>query len=98
RFSRDWSSDVCSSDLTDAALGTLEQLGDLDFRQPAEVAQLDHLGQAQVDRGQAGQRDVQGEHVVIQAQATLHVLGQVGDPVQVRSEERRVGEESGARG
>src|SRR3546814_2416490 len=70
----DWSSDVCSSDL---------QGGDLHLRQAGEVAQLDHARQALVHRRQLGQGGIQAQHVLVQAQAALDVLGQVGDPVQV---------------
>src|SRR5690606_18020169 len=64
----------------DAALGALEQGRDLEFGQAGEVAQLDHLRQARVDRGQAGQGDVEPQGFLVQAQAALQVLGQLGDP------------------
>ena len=61
----------------------LQQRGDLQFRQAGEVAQLHHLRQALVDGGQPGQRGVQAEGFLVQAQAAFDVLGQFGDAVQV---------------
>src|SRR5690606_1093053 len=67
----------------DAAFGTLEQRRDLQLRQPGEVAQLDDLRQARVDGGQPGQGRIQAQRFLVQAQAALDLLGQLGDAVQV---------------
>src|SRR5690606_39942499 len=87
RFSRDWSSDVCSSDLQDvfqlalAFAQLLELLLDLDGFEPSELSQADFqdvlcLPVAQFEAGN---------------QRCLGLLGGTDDGD--RSEERRVGKE-----
>src|SRR5690606_40797053 len=86
RFSRDWSSDVCSSDLH--ALGH-------------HFLFLLPLGHGQALREVAAQRIVGGGLVGdrVRANAAPHQLRQdVGGIAQQRSEERRVGKECRSRG
>src|SRR5687768_10370156 len=52
-----------------AALGALEQARDLGFGQTGEITHLDHLRELLVDGGEAIERDVETEHVLVQAQA-----------------------------
>src|SRR5690606_39819952 len=88
RFSRDWSSDVCSSDLGGVEVGALQlavppaDAGGVD-EPPCGAAQLDQL----VDRVAGGARHRVDQHPLLTRQA-----------VQQRSEERRVGKEWRSRG
>src|SRR5690606_40671917 len=95
RFSRDWSSDVCSSDLGDEVEieMTLEPLlHDLEMEQPQEAA-----AEAETECGRR-------LRLVLEARVVEAQLGQAVAQILVicrvdrkRSEERRVGTERGAR-
>src|SRR5690348_18494820 len=82
RWTGDWSSDVCSSDLGGG--GRLEVARRVQAEQPEEPLQV--LGQLLV-----GQREGGGEGTPVDRQ-----LGQ--PPIGARSEERRVGKECRERG
>src|SRR5688572_26791795 len=66
-----------------AALGPLEQAGDLGLGQAGEVTHLDDLREAGVEVVELVEGDVEAEHVLVEAHAAAGVLGQVGDAVQV---------------
>src|SRR5690606_40334188 len=87
RFSRDWSSDVCSSDLQHHAVGlglsVFKGVGKFQF----DVTQL--FGCA------ALARQLQHRLAVVQRQHPAEATGQLG---QKRSEERRVGKERRTQG
>src|SRR5690606_41010926 len=92
RFSRDWSSDVCSSDLERELPETVARLSDpsaLGENTPEELA-------AQVQEPiQLRSRDEIGQ--VAQAFNAVHRSAVRVAAEQARSEERRVGQERGAR-
>src|SRR5690606_40687592 len=83
RFSRDWSSDVCSSDLIDAGQYRQCQLG-------ADAVDLDQLAK-QAAFALAGEA-VQSVRIFPhhQMRVKLHLAASLGQ-LQKRSEERRVG-------
>src|SRR5207302_4871874 len=89
RFSRDWSSDVCSSDLASAAaaLIVIAILIWLVSKGGKEVVQSPAVGTAQVAAAQAALRQAPSDS------ADLVVTLKKGD----RSEERRVGKECRSR-
>src|SRR5690606_40468797 len=92
RFSRDWSSDVCSSDLGKGGLKMLRVGGITMLCSIASVSAFSHSA-------------VHATHFAAHWQNQVTVRGTVkdistGQPlagVTVRSEERRVGKESGCR-
>src|SRR5690606_40477051 len=89
RFSRDWSSDVCSSDLL-AQLGRDEVLIAGFFPGGRAKKQADHLNQFLVT--QTGEFDFHSDAALL----PLLGVGFAGQP-QLRSEERRVGKEGRSR-
>src|SRR5690606_40949035 len=94
RFSRDWSSDVCSSDLV--------VTGDLTIRGVTQSVELatDYLGTdtdpfGNVKAGFEATTEIDREAFGLTWNAALESGGVlVGRKVQIRSEERRVGERS----
>src|SRR5436309_6406796 len=78
RFSRDWSSDVCSSDLQCGLCHTFVTRIDLSYQGMAEVEERDVLARAVPAFPQSGD-------------LTFTTPG--GTKVRIRSEERRVGKE-----
>src|SRR3712207_8885020 len=83
RYWRDWSSDVCSSDLVDRRLAAVEPL------EEARAGELDEVAVALVGLGQ--EREVVALHLLGLG------LDVVVDEVDLRSEERRVGKECRSR-
>src|SRR5207249_6691270 len=95
RSKRDWSSDVCSSDLDAAA--AFADLGGVETRQ-AEVAQpLDQAkdGGRLAAAGKAGEQEVVGGSIHPISFPGLALRGRIVSPP--RSEERRVGKERRAK-
>src|SRR5690606_41184033 len=87
RFSRDWSSDVCSSDLLSPESGNSPaNTPDGCFRRTGRT----QGGDDQAER----RRELQGGQRVVRERVEQEAAGE-GDP---RSEERRVGKERRARG
>src|SRR5690606_40326950 len=93
RFSRDWSSDVCSSDLLGLLLAAAEGLEDALAQLAADLQGVEELLELLADPralAQLGGLGLDG-----------HVAHQLGEPavhqhLGDRSEERRVGKQSGA--
>src|SRR5690606_39566403 len=96
RFSRDWSSDVCSSDLTHSLLDTAMWW----YQQGGEVLLID-----EVHKYPNWSRELKNIYdgipqlkVVFSASSALDIYrGQADLSRRVRSEERRVGKEGSAR-
>src|SRR5438445_3183319 len=89
RYWRDWSSDVCSSDLLVLA-GQVDLIGQRDH-----VAQL-FLGQQAIEVGPSGNSQVIGAAAGLLALRGKRPAVPVG-PGPLRSEERRVGKECRSR-
>src|SRR5690606_39436281 len=90
RFSRDWSSDVCSSDLIEK-LGTQLAQALVDST-PAIVELATSVGDFLVTA-----LDTLGPSLIKVLDALLPVVAAIGtDLLEARSEERRVGKECGA--
>src|SRR5690606_40823684 len=92
RFSRDWSSDVCSSDL--ALVDRVKELSPLlrDIHQPVlEITAAINDVKARID-------EIDAELLDRSVSAAAKLLADVEEPVGTaeRSEERRVGKERGA--
>src|SRR5690606_39463384 len=97
RFSRDWSSDVCSSDLAGDGerLADVVALGERDHRRGRPALVLEH---AEPPREELHLRDV-GEHLRELRLDELHRAERVAELLALgRSEERRVRAEWTARG
>src|SRR5690606_40485214 len=85
RFSRDWSSDVCSSDLQELPVDLAVAVEDLEFTQPFD------LGAGAVETGERQSRsDGPPARPVLRAHRELDDPSTVLHPPG-RSEERRVG-------
>src|SRR5690606_40952587 len=87
RFSRDWSSDVCSSDLPTLQIQTVE-----DVRRAISAVDRGVFGVTPVRSGDAS-GGVEDPAVAVSASATQAVLQPDPAAVLSRSEERRVGTE-----
>src|SRR5690606_41181872 len=86
RFSRDWSSDVCSSDLPCSATGTIRRHPDLPhLRNAGDIEPLVALQARLLDRAWEWLRP--GGRLVYAVCSLIPAEGEE----QVRSEERRVG-------
>src|SRR5690606_41153944 len=89
RFSRDWSSDVCSSDLLAARLGALGWIEeDLGARLAAEPAALGEALRAAARAVALALAGLAGE-----GEELLELVDHQHEGVPGRSEERRVGKE-----
>src|SRR5699024_11740758 len=90
RSKRDWSSDVCSSDLSQGILTELGRSSALEVVAPGPEAALALVGAARRLGVTAKAREVrQADRVIIRDAETITTL---------RSEERRVGKEISTRG
>src|SRR5207245_3971694 len=96
RCYRDWSSDVCSSDLVPALVEAARKDADA-FTRVWAITALGKLGPEARDAVPALVESLQdpAAQPANPAQAAVQALGWIGPP---RSEERRVGRESGAEG
>src|SRR5207302_5058930 len=95
RFSRDWSSDVCSSDLTEIALAWTDSTDDC----PLLLYRVIVNGSPNVDAGQNLSAVV--HRLTPETTYEITVKGRdfyAGNVSAPRSEERRVGKECGSRG
>src|SRR5690606_40552014 len=88
RFSRDWSSDVCSSDLLITARLAAEQGREV-FAVPGDVQRRTSVGTNLLIRD--------GALPILGADDLIEALTLVMGPPPIRSEERRVGKECRAR-
>src|SRR5690606_39799589 len=96
RFSRDWSSDVCSSDL-------LDEWPKVDWKPDAAAIRvdLDTLTPEIVQSWKQGDRLLLNGKMLTGRDAAHKRIDDMlvrGEELPVRSEERRVGEESSSRG
>src|SRR5690606_40679819 len=91
RFSRDWSSDVCSSDLdrrAGARLGVYDRrVADMltPYLRPQEAGNRTGVRWAEVT-------DAQGVGLRFEGEPTMEFSALSWTPAEIRSEERRVGE------
>src|SRR5690606_41051339 len=86
RFSRDWSSDVCSSDLLET--GEIDDMAD---------AITEYIAERVLERERAVEGDWLSKHIRGHA-AAEHAARVKAEAEATRSEERRVGKECRARG
>src|SRR5690606_40376712 len=90
RFSRDWSSDVCSSDLFRVKKLILDCSDAIEqVAHDRVVLSRPHTGRPQIYAGRYDDRI----HVDAGGQLRVQVVDVIIDPSCVRSEERRVGKE-----
>src|SRR5690606_40390495 len=96
RFSRDWSSDVCSSDLVGNQLNPLTFI--LPREEPGRVPFMGHFicaprwgdpGEAELANGSIKHGDISSQ--------LWDIVKQTENSLEARSEERRVGKESRSR-